>query len=200
MRSMIFFLVWILACAGFLLSLFRFSSQPGPVGLIQNKWPVLSKIIPDQTLPTLILFLHPYCSCSKATRLMVFIKDRAKVHLVLSNLSARLTDLSKSEIWVAARSISGVSEILVDDADFESKIFGAETSGHTFLYGSEGNLVFSGGLTPGRAHMGDSIGRETIIEWLNQNGQLLVTSAVYGCTIRKAERPSGVKHGSSYER
>jgi hypothetical protein len=131
---------------------------------------------------------------------MVFIKDRTRVYIVFSSLKSRSKDLAKSDIWVQAHSIIGVNEIFQDESDFESKIFGAETSGHTLLYDPQGNLVFSGGLTPERGHMGDSVGRDAILEWLNNQSQPLVTSAIYGCIIRKPSTSTDIKNGNNYEK
>jgi hypothetical protein len=75
--------------------------------------------------------------------------------------------------------------ILRDDNELEAKLFGAETSGHTVFYDQKGRLIFSGGLTPARGHMGDSLGRSAILNWMeNSTHPQIVESSIFGCALR----------------
>lgn len=164
--------------------------QAGPVGSVQKNWPALSKIHRDDRRPSLLLFLHPNCSCSKASvgeleRLLVYTKDQADVRVIFARSQENETPVMQTAIWKQVQELSGVKEIIVDETDFESQLFGAKTSGQTFLYDENGKLVFAGGLTPSRGHMGDSVGREAILSWLQTKKSNLMISSVYGCLIRK---------------
>lgn len=74
-------------------------------------------------------------------------------------------------------------EIYFDFDGAEAKLFGAETSGQTYLYNKYGQIVFYGGITPSRSHMGDNRGSETIKYWLTTNSILLNNTSTFGCSL-----------------
>jgi hypothetical protein len=78
--------------------------------------------------------------------------------------------------------IPGVS-VLRDVGGVEAERFHLFTSGHTVLYDRQGQLTFSGGLTPSRGHEGDSIGRESLTALINDGKSEHSESAVFGCPI-----------------
>ena len=49
--------------------------------------------------------------------------------------------------------------VVRDDMAGEARRFGAVTSGQTLLFDTQGNLLFSGGITAARAQAGDNAGR-----------------------------------------
>lgn len=188
-----FSFIWLtITVAGFSYLLI-YSHTKGTVSpSLKNIWPHESQIERD-IHPTLVMFVHPFCPCSLASigeleRLMPFIHDKVNVNVVfisLKNLEGVSADEWKqTQLWKKTNKIPGVN-ILRDNNELEAKLFGAETSGHTVFYDQKGNLVFSGGLTPARGHMGDSIGRSTIIGWMENSKQTdRVDSSIFGCELR----------------
>jgi hypothetical protein len=81
----------------------------------------------------------------------------------------------------AAR-IPGVM-VAVDEDGLESERFGARTSGQVMLYGADGRLLFKGGLTAFRGHMGDSAGFQRILSLVRSGKADQATSAVFGCRL-----------------
>jgi hypothetical protein len=67
---------------------------------------------------------------------------------------------AKTSLWRSAAAIPGVSET-VDDGR-EARLFGAATSGQTMVYDRNGRLLFSGGITAARGHLGDNPGASAI--------------------------------------
>ena len=53
----------------------------------------------------------------------------------------------------------------------------------TFVYGPEGDLLFSGGITPARGEIGSSAGRTRVLEVLRQNLPAQGPTAVFGCPL-----------------
>jgi hypothetical protein len=51
------------------------------------------------------------------------------------------------------------------------------------LYGSEGNLLFSGGITAARGHEGDNAGRSAIISCLTKSEAERNQTPVFGCSL-----------------
>jgi hypothetical protein len=88
----------------------------------------------------------------------------------------------KTDLWQSAVIIPGVT-VLRDDDGREAQRFGASTSGQTMLYDPAGRLLFSGGLTASRGHMGDSIGFQTIVSWVLHGVVGRARSPVYGCSL-----------------
>jgi hypothetical protein len=71
----------------------------------------------------------------------------------------------------------------------EAGRFGAETSGHTLLYGADGRLLFSGGITASRGHAGENAGESAIIALVNHQTPLRSQTLVFGCSLTNhAER------------
>lgn len=76
----------------------------------------------------------------------------------------------------------------------ESLAFGAKNSGHAFLFDSRARCVFSGGVTSGRGHEGDSTGKSTIFGYVAGLESPVVTppalettafeTPVFGCSLR----------------
>ena len=65
----------------------------------------------------------------------------------------------------------------------ESGRFGAATSGQVLLYDPKGQLMFAGGLTPDRGHLGDSPGRQRILSLVKTGAADAKESLVFGCPL-----------------
>jgi hypothetical protein len=65
----------------------------------------------------------------------------------------------------------------------ESTAFGAATSGSTFLYGSDGRLLFAGGITASRGQQGPSFGQERVFALATGGHADRVDSPVFGCSL-----------------
>ena len=63
--------------------------------------------------------------------------------------------------------------------------FGVQTSGHTLVYGPDGSLLFSGGITGSRGHLGDNRSFAAVSRIItNHSIQLARTTApVFGCEL-----------------
>ena len=95
------------------------------------------------------------------------------------------TDLRRS-----AAQIPGVT-VLSDVDGVEAQRFGAETSGHTFLFDRNGRLLFSGGITASRGHAGDNAGESSLVSLINNGTSRLANTLVFGCSLtdRKKQGP-----------
>jgi hypothetical protein len=82
-------------------------------------------------------------------------------------------------------------QLLIDgDGDLTEK-FGAQTSGHVFLYDKLGVLRFQGGITPSRGHAGDSYGQAAILSLLRGGRPERDAAPVFGCPL---DEPSHTTH------
>lgn len=170
----------------------NYSNAKGTSAFIEDQWPDDSRIERD-IHPTLVMFVHPYCPCSLASigeleRLMPFIHNKVNINIVFISLknmqSADSSEWKNTQLYKQASKIPGVT-IVRDVEEREAKLFGAETSGHTAFFDQKGKLVFNGGITPARGHMGDSLGRTTILGWMENNHlDKRVEGAIFGCALR----------------
>jgi len=150
-------------------------------------WPEKSVIERVKDRVTLVMLAHPHCPCTKASldELSAIIargKDLIDAHVLFIRPEGVSSDWTRTENWRKAEAIPGV-HLLVDEKDAEARLFGAKTSGQVIVYDREGRLAFSGGITPSRAHTGDSEGVEAILSIARNGAAARPATAVFGCPL-----------------
>jgi hypothetical protein len=73
--------------------------------------------------------------------------------------------------------------LIEDPGGCEAARFGAQTSGDVLLYGADARLLFRGGITPGRGHVGDNPGWDAIIRLISGGSTSLSEAPVFGCPL-----------------
>lgn len=169
-------------------SMFLYSLTPGKSSALERA-PGSTKLLENTGNPTLLLFIHPQCSCSKATlkELVKLLEERGplEVKIIFINPS-NVENFLDGEIWNQAIRIPDV-DVLVDTNHVEAKLFKVKTSGHAILFDESGKRVFSGGLTASRGHEGTSSGSEFIRSWLQNRSEKTFISKIFGCSFFKEE-------------
>src|SRR5207248_2589033 len=127
----------------------------------------------DANRPTLVMFLHPRCPCSRASlaeleRLIAEVSPRPNIETLFIKPEGTAPDWEKTDLWRKASTILGV-RVHTDSGGIEARRFHVETSGQVLLYGPDGKLKFQGGITLARGHEGDSPGRSALNELLRNN-------------------------------
>ncbi len=184
--------VWAILLAGGFWKLFTYANTPGESAQTTRKWPVESLLPRGTSTSTLVIFAHPRCPCSEATvgeleRLMPHIQGKVKSFVVFIKPKSKSLEWAREALWKKAQAIPGV-QTLLDENGIEAARFGARTSGQTLLYDLKGNLVFRGGITPERGHMGDSEGRNAILQFIETGAITQSSTPVFGCSLRNPER------------
>jgi hypothetical protein len=170
--------------------LLSFDETAGMVGTVAARWPASSSVRPPNNRPELLVFIHPFCSCTFAT-----IEE-------LSLLSARLQDATPTidilcyrphnsawkpnSLWRKAQQLPG-ARIWWDDDGREARKFGARTSGYVMLYSPQGGLLFDGGVTGSRGHEGTNYGIEQLAVSLNTGRRASKSHHVFGCALGRLE-------------
>jgi hypothetical protein len=95
-------------------------------------------------------------------------------------------DWERTDLWTSAAMIPGVA-VSADNEGVEGRRFASQTSGQVMLYGADGYLLFSGGVTAARGHSGDNTGRDAIVALLTGNGSAVEQTPVFGCPLFKTE-------------
>ncbi len=180
--------IWsVVVVAGFC-ALWSYAAAPGDNASPPKNWPPLSAIVRDGR-PTLLLFAHPHCPCTRATlaeleRLLAVSHDQFDAHILFIAPYGTDSSWRDSELCRVARRIPSVT-VQEDAARGEAKLFRARTSGTCLLYDSAGRLQFQGGLTAARGHEGDNEGTSSIRSLLNGEPAASQTR-VFGCPLHES--------------
>lgn len=184
----------VLALIGFSL-LTRYSVTPGEDWEAPANWPKESELELDPVRPTLLMFLHPHCPCSRASleelnRLLSRGPGAINTQLVFVQPEFVTADWQESSLMQAARDITAARGV-TDVGGKSARRFGATTSGSVLLYSSNGALLFSGGITAARGHSGDNAGSAAILHALQSNVSAPVHTPVFGCGLFSASLCAG---------
>jgi len=180
-------LIWAFAVGAGIERVWRYESTPGATADGPQVWPGSILVKPRAGEATLVMFVHPRCPCSRASLAELReIMAQANGSLHASVLFLRpqgTTDVwERTSTWSAAQNIPGVA-VSVDRDGAEAARFGASTSGHTVLYSAAGQLLFAGGITSARGHVGDNSGRRAVLALL-KNKNAAAAHPIYGCRLR----------------
>jgi hypothetical protein len=179
--------LWLLLVADAMTFLAAYSNTPGAPGAAPKRWPSESQIALDSTRPTLLLLAHPHCPCTNATLgelevLMAQTQGKMNPHVIFIRPEGFPEDWAKSDLWRKASAIPGVT-VEIDNGNVEAHRFHVETSGEALLYGSDGRLLFAGGITLSRGHSGDNPGRAAITSLVNRGSAEESVTPVFGCSL-----------------
>jgi hypothetical protein len=183
--------LWLVAVLAGFWRLGSHANAAGPAGAPPEQWPARSAVARDAGVPTLLVFAHPQCPCTRASvselaRLMVRAKQPLRVNVLVYQPSSAPLEWAQSDIWRSAAAIPGV-RVSADTDGIESKRFGVSVSGHTLVYDLQGSLLFSGGITAARGHEGDNDGRLAIESFLTNQAMTVSRTPVFGCFLRPSE-------------
>jgi hypothetical protein len=180
-------ILWFVAIGYGLHAIMVYKGRPGPVGQTPKSWPQNTAIALPAGKPQLVMFAHPQCPCTKASL--------GELELLAADGKGKFEATvcfyvpgSKTELWDntpnvhSARSIPGTRVIFDKDGKLANQ-FGAETSGQTVLYSPEGRLLFSGGLTGSRGHLGDNAGFASVLKLINEPNASPTRTKVFGCEL-----------------
>jgi hypothetical protein len=171
--------------------LLQYSYTPGRTAAAALVWPANPWVAPVRGRPTLLVFAHPRCPCSRATigelaRIMAIYRGRVSTTVFFYAPSTEAPDWDRTDLWRDALAIPGVRAAEDHDGS-AARLFGAFTSGETLLFGTDGRLAFHGGITPARGHAGDSSGRDAILNLVAGRPAATTSAPIFGCSIQGSE-------------
>lgn len=185
-------LFWVCVVAFALWRVLGYANAPGPAGLPPAHWPTQSQIIPNHRLPTLVMFVHPRCPCSRASieqlsLLMARCQGRVNAQVVFARPSEMPAGWEKTDTWREASLIPGVF-VRSDVGRTEALTFHLETSGDTVLYAPDGTLIYHGGITLSRGHVGENPGWDAVLGLLQGDSTSFKQAPAFGCSIFELDR------------
>ncbi|WP_417745452.1 hypothetical protein [Rosistilla oblonga] len=201
--------IWIVASLAWLLCVGVYCYWMTEYGLRVNDnnlqrnvatWPSDTSLPRDAQAPTLVLFLHPMCSCSEATveelnRIVATASNHhnsaaPKTLIVASMPADKISQWSDSRLIRQAAQLPN-STLLPDLDGIECDRFGVNTSGTVMLFDTSGHRLFCGGVTIARGQAGESLGGDSLTKLLSNVD--LASNAPDGRTPRLASPAFGCK-------
>lgn len=179
-------ILWAATVAAAYQAIRRFESTPGAAAVTSRSWPSGSSITRANGEWTLVMLVHPHCSCSRASvQELAAILEKAprtlRTHVLVYRPHEFPGDWERTDVYDAVTRLHRAS-VHIDADGVEAKRFGGFTSGQTYLYDGDGTLRFEGGITLLRGHAGLNSGRAGILRIASThagNG----SHPVFGCAI-----------------
>ncbi len=133
------------------------------------------------------MLAHPRCPCTRASigelaRITAQVQGRVSAYVLFLKPPASGSDWEDTDLRQTAATIPGVT-VLSDVDGAEAHRFGAETSGHTLLFDTDGQLLFSGGITQLRGHAGDNAGESAVLSLVETHTAERAQTFVFGCSL-----------------
>jgi hypothetical protein len=171
---------------------------PGKGGSAPAVWPAQSQLTRHPQRPTLVMLVHPRCSCSRASlqelvRLITRFQGQFSTFVLFYTPAGTTDTWEKTALWHTATALPDVQAIRDTDGR-EAMQFGAYTSGYTVLYAATGDLLFHGGITPSRGHIGDNEGSHAIAALLTQQHANAEHTLAFGCDLFAPNLPQEMKN------
>jgi hypothetical protein len=178
--------VWIGTVAAAVEAIRRFESTPGLPASAPRQWPSATNVARTPGTWSLVMLVHPHCSCSRASvQELGEIVEKAPRAVETTVLVYRPREMAagweRTNVYDAATRVRR-ARVLLDDGGSEARAFGGFTSGQTFLYDDEGRLRFAGGVTSLRGHAGLNRGRADVIRIASRRSGD-GSHPVFGCAI-----------------
>lgn len=180
-------MLWLVGLGWGTAVMFRYGGEEGAAGQPPSDWPAESQIHRQPGVPTLVLLVHPQCPCTRATvgelaRLMAHAQGKVSAHVLFAKPAGAPEHWERGELWDEASAIPGV-ETVCDEGGVEAKRLRVETSGQALLFSADGHLIFRGGITPARGHMGENAGSESVAAYLEGKQAPVAQARVFGCSL-----------------
>lgn len=178
--------LWLAAIFGGGTAILHYTYTPGGQQQAASQWPAPSSLRPYTDRHTLVMALHPKCTCSRASlvelnQLSQKLPGKLGIYVLVMEPSGAPADWAKTDTVASARRIPG-AQVVADAGGLETGLFGAQTSGQVMLYGEDGRLLFNGGITAGRGHLGENPGYQKILTLVEKGGPA-GESRVFGCPL-----------------
>lgn len=164
-----------------------YKGTPGVAVPCPGRWPAESTLPHENGRPTLVVFLHPHCPCSRASIgelevLMTEVHGQVDTQVAFIQPAGTPDDWVKTDLWSAAARIPGVT-VRRDREGVEAARFHVSTSGEALLYNAGGELIYEGGITIARGHAGENPGRSSLAALVKGEVPATHRGPVFGCPM-----------------
>ena len=178
---------WLLLCLSGFWLLWVYANTPGRFAQPQIT-PVFQTHLKNESgNPTLVLFAHPKCPCTRATmseleRIQADFKNSFSTLIVFYEPYGAGAEWRETDLWKRARTMHQTRTLTDIDGEL-ALASGATTSGQIALMDSDGELLFWGGITSSRGHEGLSLGGIALQTLLKGQEPIDRRTNVFGCPL-----------------
>jgi hypothetical protein len=160
----------------------RYESRPGTAAS-----PPHSAAGVTGELATLLVFAHPQCPCTRATleeldHIAARVGELVRIEVLVYSDPNADEAWTHGGIWKRAANIPGV-EVHADPRGERARALGVATSGETLLFAPDGRLLYHGGITSARGHVGDNAGADIVVEAVRGRTTAPSSMPVFGCSL-----------------
>jgi hypothetical protein len=192
-------LLWLALIGAGMGLLWAHTLTPGQKAEAPGDWPAGSGLRPSADRATLLMWCHPHCPCTRASleqlgELARRTAGRVSIRVCFVRPPGTSAEWADGGLWRQAKNIPEVT-VSLDDGR-EVRCFGARTSGQVLLFSRDRRLLFSGGITAGRGHLGESAGLAAALRQIESGSGKLETAPVFGCSLLGTE-PVGSRSQAS---
>ncbi len=185
--GIIAFLIWGVLVGSWFGYLAWYSNAPGEASAAPMDWPAAVDIELDALQPTVLMFVHPQCPCTRASvdelaKIVARCEERAAFYCVFVCPPGVAKGFEDGALWEKAGIVPHLERIVDADGALARR-FGAETSGAVQVYMPSKKLVFNGGITIARSHSGDNVGSDAVTQILTEGRTDRATTFVFGCPL-----------------
>lgn len=170
---------------------YSFKREMPTAGGAVAHWPTGTSIAPDSDRPTLLVFLHPKCPCSRAT--LAELERIWVLHNEQDKASPRMVFVvpvppEEPSDWLTTGTVEQAKQmqdatLVVDPGGVEAQRFGATTSGTVMWFDPEGRSLYAGGITWGRGHEGGNAGRDSVEQLMRGETPTEQNLPAFGCRL-----------------
>ncbi|HEX8617846.1 MAG TPA: RedB protein [Thermoanaerobaculia bacterium] len=199
-------IVWLAGIAYGSFAMWQFQRKAGENAVAPAQWPATSRLSLATNGPTVVMFAHPRCPCTRASVSQLrdllsggTMKKAGSVYVLVLRPHEFPEGWEKTDVWRNAASIPGVT-VLSDVDGVEATRLGALTSGQTLVYDKAGKLVFRGGITALRGEVGDNLGSRSLEAALAGSTPARGVTPVFGCPIRTPESAPAATPAAALQR
>ena len=163
--------LWLTAAGSGLWVLWAYRNRPGVSADAPSVWPTHTGLerAPDRPDPDSSSRIRT--ARARARQLASLWKSsaaaRPKTYVLFLRPRGFDAGWEQTNLWRAAARLPDVSVLLDHEGAIAGRL-GSATSGQMLLYGIDGSLLFSGGITGARGHAGDNAGRAAVLAHLDR--------------------------------
>lgn len=185
-------LAWFAALGMGLAMMAGYAYTPGAMRDAKAAWPREATFSPAGDRPTVVVGLHPRCTCSVATvreldRILAGVVVRPQVEVLLYRPAGAAEGWERTAFDEDLRRLPAVT-VRADVEGKGARAFGMLTSGDIAVFTPEKRLLFRGGLTAARGHEGESKGGRQLRMALSMGHGAWGPFPVFGCPMGRADR------------
>lgn len=178
--------VWAIAVYSGYAAFTRHEFEAPPTQTVPQSFPMSAGPLATSD-PTVLAFVHPQCPCTRATiSQLAEIAATHGAHLSLRIYfyapSGKPTEWVEGATWRMASEIPGATFIHDTDGQM-ARAFHAAASGTVYAFNPQGDLLYAGGLTASRGHVGQSTGGDALLQIARGDPPSIRSAPAFGCLI-----------------